>query len=50
MSLQNVTISYGSFEAVKNVFMDIPQRQGHGTDRPVRLREIHCVAGIEPDE
>ncbi|MFM7754732.1 MAG: ATP-binding cassette domain-containing protein, partial [Cyanobium sp.] len=24
MSLQNVTISYGSFEAVKNVFMDIP--------------------------
>jgi phosphate transport system ATP-binding protein len=24
MSLQNVTISYGSFEAVKNVYMDIP--------------------------
>lgn len=25
MSLQNVTISYGKFEAVKNVFMDIPR-------------------------
>jgi phosphate transport system ATP-binding protein len=25
MSLQDVTISYGSFEAVKNVFMDIPK-------------------------
>jgi len=25
MALQNVTISYGSFEAVKNVFMDIPR-------------------------
>ena len=24
MSLQNVSISYGSFEAVKNVFLDIP--------------------------
>jgi phosphate transport system ATP-binding protein len=27
MSLQNVSISYGSFEAVRNVFLDIP-RQG----------------------
>ncbi|MEI6111348.1 MAG: phosphate ABC transporter ATP-binding protein PstB [Cyanobium sp. ELA712] len=25
MSLQNVTISYGSFEAVRNVFVDIPR-------------------------
>jgi phosphate transport system ATP-binding protein len=25
MSLQNVTISYGSFEAVRNVFLDIPR-------------------------
>jgi phosphate transport system ATP-binding protein len=25
MSLQNVTISYGSFEAVRNVFIDIPR-------------------------
>jgi len=25
MSLQNVTISYGKFEAVRNVFMDIPR-------------------------
>ena len=25
MSLQNVTISYGSFEAVRNVFLDIPK-------------------------
>lgn len=25
MALQNVTISYGKFEAVKNVFMDIPK-------------------------
>jgi phosphate transport system ATP-binding protein len=24
LSLQNVTISYGKFEAVRNVFMDIP--------------------------
>jgi phosphate transport system ATP-binding protein len=24
MSLENVSISYGSFEAVRNVFMDIP--------------------------
>jgi phosphate transport system ATP-binding protein len=27
MSLQNVSISYGSFEAVKNVFIDIPDGQ-----------------------
>ena len=25
MSLQNVTISYGKFEAVKNVYMDLPK-------------------------
>ena len=25
MSLQDVTISYGSFEAVKNVYMDLPK-------------------------
>lgn len=25
MSLQNVTIAYGSFEAVRNVFLDIPR-------------------------
>ena len=26
LSLQNVTISYGSFEAVRNVYCDIPSR------------------------
>jgi phosphate transport system ATP-binding protein len=27
LSLQNVTISYGSFEAVRNVYLDIPRKQ-----------------------
>jgi phosphate transport system ATP-binding protein len=27
LSLQNVSISYGSFEAVRNVFLDIPHKQ-----------------------
>jgi phosphate transport system ATP-binding protein len=27
LSLQNVSISYGSFEAVRNVFLDIPRKQ-----------------------
>jgi phosphate transport system ATP-binding protein len=27
LSLENVTISYGSFEAVRNVYLDIPRRQ-----------------------
>jgi phosphate transport system ATP-binding protein len=27
LSIQNVTISYGSFEAVRNVYLDIPRKQ-----------------------
>ena len=38
LSIQNATISYGSNEAVKNVFCDIPRGQGNGLHRPLGMR------------
>ena len=50
LSLQNVTISYGSFEAVKNVYCEIPRGKVTAFIWPFRLWKVHGAAFIEPDE
>ena len=41
---------YGSFRAVKDVSMDIPAEPHHGLHRPLRLRQDHAAALLQPHE
>ena len=41
---------YGSFRAVRDVNLTIRTRRDHGVHRPVRLRQDHGAALLQPDE
>ncbi|MEB3261238.1 MAG: phosphate ABC transporter ATP-binding protein PstB [Cyanobacteriota bacterium] len=54
LSLQNVTISYGSFEAVRNVFLEIPRKQvtafigPSGCGKSTVLRSLNRMNDLVP--
>jgi len=49
LSLQNVSISYGSNEAVRGVYMDIPRGKVTAFIGP-SVRQEHGAARSQPDE
>ena len=56
MSLQNVTISYGKFEAVKNVYMDLPKGKvtafigPSGCGKSTLLRALNRMYSLYPGQ
>ena len=50
LSLQNVTISYGNFEAVKNVYCEIPRGKVTALHWSIRMRKVHGASIIKSNE
>ena len=48
LSVRNLNFYYGGFQALKNINLDIPERQGHRLHRPVGLRQVHPAAHLQP--
>ncbi len=48
LSVRDLNFYYGKFHALKNINLDIPEKQGHGLHRPVGLRQVHPAAHLQP--
>ena len=48
--VDDLAVFYGSFKAVREVFLDIHAQRDHGVHRPVGLRQEHGAALLQPDE
>ena len=48
--LQALSCFYGAFRAVRDISLQVPQQPDHGHHRPVRLRQEHGAAMLQPDE
>ena len=48
LSVRNLNFYYGSFHALKNINLDIPEKQGHRLHRPVGLRQVDAAAHLQP--
>ena len=48
LSVRNLNFYYGGFHALKNINLDIPEKQGHRLHRPVGLRQVDPAAHLQP--
>ena len=48
LSVRDLNFYYGSFHALKNINLDIPEKQGHRLHRPVGLRQVDPAAHLQP--
>ena len=48
LAVRNLNFYYGKFHALKNINLDIPEKQGHGLHRPVGLRQVDPAAHLQP--
>ncbi len=48
--VKDLNVYYGAFQAVSDVNLIDPRQQDHGDDRPVRLRQEHRAALLQPHE
>ena len=48
--IQDVSLWYGTKQALFDISMDIGAKAGHRVHRPVRVRQVHAAALPQPDE
>ena len=48
LAVRDLNFYYGSFHALKNINLDIPEKQGDGVHRPVGLRQVDAAAHLQP--
>ncbi len=48
VSVRNLRFFYGSTLALKGINLDLPDRSITAFIAPLRLRQIHAAAGVEP--
>ena len=41
LSIEDMNLHYGTFHALKDINMHIPEKENHCVHRPQRLRQIH---------
>ena len=46
--MRNLNFYYGKFQALKNINLDIAEKQGHRLHRSVGLRQVHAAAHLQP--
>ncbi len=50
LELDNVSVFYGTYEAVRGTTLEYREEPDHRHDRPVGLRQVHHPARAQPDE
>jgi len=48
IKVQDLNFYYGKFHALKNINLEIPEKQCHGIHRSVGLWQVHLVARVQP--
>ena len=50
ITIEDVNLHYGSFHALKDITLHIPEREITAFIGPLRLRQIHAPEVAQPDE
>ena len=48
-SCEDLNFHYGKYHALQDINIRIPETAGHRVHRPVRLRQVHAAAHLQPD-
>lgn len=50
ITVKNLCLWYGKTQALKNIYMEVPEKSITGADRPVRLWEIYIFENAQSYE
>ena len=49
LACKNVTIEFNKTPVIRNVSLEFPVKAGHRHHRPLRMRQVHLAARLQPD-